>query len=98
CFPLHSASFRRASSLMSEEQTKTKEEWLRSEVRATISQIFVLLQWGVAVLAATELNLYYIRRDITKHLVKQNVIQPHELLPFFRWFVGTLLLTLLAGV
>jgi hypothetical protein len=83
---------------MREEQAKTKEEWLRSEVRATRSQIFVLLQWGVAVLAATELNLYYIRRDITKHLVEQNVIQPNELLPFFRWFVGTLLLTLLAGV
>jgi len=83
---------------MSDEQVKTKEEWLRNEVRATRTQIFVLLQWGVAVLAAAELNLYYIRRDITKHLVEQNVIQPNQLLPFPRWFVGTLLLILLAAI
>jgi hypothetical protein len=80
------------------EQAKVKEEWLREELRAVRTRMLGLLQWGVTVLAAAELNLYYIRRDATKHLVEQRVLQPNELLPFLRWFTGTLLLIILACV
>jgi hypothetical protein len=57
-----------------------------------------LAQWGATVLAAAELNLYYIRRDVTKHLVEMKRLQPAELLPLGRWLVGTVFLIVVASV
>jgi hypothetical protein len=88
-----------AADTRSREQDKAKEKWLRQELRVNRTQMFGLLQWGVTVLAAAELNLYYIRRDVTKHLVELNALKPDELLPFARWAVGgTGLLIILATV
>lgn len=80
------------------EQTKFKEELLREELRVNRTQMLTLLQWGVTVLSAVELNLYYIRRDATKHLVDNHAIIEKDLIPFPRWFIGTLLLCILALV
>jgi hypothetical protein len=79
-------------------QLEVKERWLRKELRATRKLIMTQLQWAVTVLAATELNLYYIRRDIRQHLVDEKIISPIQLVPFFRWFLGTLFLIVLAYI
>lgn len=60
--------------------------------------MFGLLQWGVTILAAAALNLYYIRRDITARLVQLKVLGDNDPLPLQRWIFGTLLLILLAAV
>ena len=46
---------------------KTKEDWLRQELRASRTLLTSILQWGVAVLSVVELKLYDIRREVTKH-------------------------------
>lgn len=51
------------------DRQKAKEDWLRQELRAHRTLGISQIQWGVTVLAAVGLNLYYIRRDVTKHLV-----------------------------
>lgn len=79
-------------------QDRCKEQWLRQELRASRRLIVNLLSWGVTVLAASELNLYYVRRDIREHLIRLGVIQSSELLPFLRWFLGTAFLLGLAYI
>jgi hypothetical protein len=79
-------------------QLKTKEEWLREDLRASRTLMLHLVQWGSTVLAAVELNLYYVRQDVRKHLIEQHVMEPSELLPIQRWLIGTLLLAILAYV
>jgi hypothetical protein len=79
-------------------QLKMKEDWLRQELRANRTLMINQVQWGVTVLAAVELNLYYIRRDVTKHLVDLTKLKPDELLPLPRWAIGTLLLFVLAVI
>jgi hypothetical protein len=69
-----------------DEKNKTKEMWLREEFRVSRTQMLTLVNWGVTVLAAAEVNLFYIRREVTKYLVEQKFLQPDELLPFSRWF------------
>jgi len=77
---------------------KTTEDWLRQELRADRTLMTGLMQWGVGIMAAIQLNLYYIRRDAAKHLVDLKKLQPDQLLPFGRWVCGTLLLVLLAYI
>lgn len=79
-------------------QIYVKEKWLRKELRASRQLIITQLQWAVTVLAASEINLYYVRRDIFQHLVAAKIIDPNQLLPFFRWFLGTIFLTGLAYI
>src|ERR1041385_4857192 len=81
-----------------DEKTKCKEDWLRQELRANRTLMTGLLQWGVAVLAAVQLNLYYIRRDVTRHLVERGRLKADELLPFTRWLTGTIFLMMLAYI
>jgi hypothetical protein len=77
---------------------KTKEDWIRQELRADRTLMIGLLQWGVGILAVIQLNLYYVRRDVVKYLVDNKKLQPDEMLPFFRWFLGTVFLGLLAYI
>jgi hypothetical protein len=79
-------------------QDKAKEEWLREDLRASRTQMLYLVQWGSTALAAVELNLYYIRQDVRKHLVEQHVMKPDQLLPIQRWILGTVFLSILAYV
>src|ERR1700685_3800245 len=81
-----------------EEQLKLREQWLREELRALRTVLVSQMQWGITVLTAAGLNLYYIRKDVKAHLVSQHFLKEGELLPFFRWFVGTIFLCILAGV
>jgi hypothetical protein len=83
---------------MEPDQLKTKEQWLREELRATRTLIHNQMQWGVTVLTAAALNLYYIRKDAKAHLVEQKLLLPNELLPFFRWIIGTVFLLVVASV
>jgi hypothetical protein len=83
---------------MSEAKVKIREQWLREELRASRTLITSLMQWGLTVLAAVALNLYYIRKDVHTHLVSSNIIQANEILPITRWLLGTAFLTLLAAV
>src|ERR1051326_5880145 len=83
---------------MDADQQKTTEEWLRKELRAGRKLAVNQVQWGVTVLAAVELNLYYVRRDVSKHLVDLHKLQPDQLLPIQRWILGTILLAILATI
>jgi|ERR1043165_677222 uncharacterized protein YggT (Ycf19 family) len=83
---------------MESEQLKSKEQWLREELRAARTLLQTQMQWGITVLAAVGLNLYYIRKDAKAHLVEQMVLAAQELLPFSRWFIGTVFLLILASV
>lgn len=56
------------------------------------------MQWGITVLTAAGLNLYYIRRDAQAHLAAQQVLKANEQLPFLRWVVGTLFLVIIASL
>jgi hypothetical protein len=80
------------------ERFRLKEQWLREELRASRTQLLGQMQWGITVLAAVGINLYYIRKDVHAHLVQQAVITPQEILPFTRWFLGTFFLLVLAWV
>lgn len=87
---------------MSNEHTepdlKTREDWLRQELRASRTLFASQLQWGVTVLAAVELNLYYVRRDVARYLIELGALKPNELLPITRWLIGTAFLIMLAGI
>jgi hypothetical protein len=49
------------------------------------------LQWSIAIMAAVESSLYFIRRDTAQGMVgKANVI-PALVLPWQQWFLGTVL-------
>ena len=80
------------------DKQKAKEDWLRQELRAHRTLAVSQIQWGVTVLAAVELNLYYIRHDVTKHLVELGALKPGQLPPLLRWAMGTLLLFILASI
>ena len=75
-----------------------KEQWLREEIRATRTSAMNLIQWGVTLLAAIESSLYFARRDVAEHLLKVNALPENELLPWPRWFLGTLFLTIIAYI
>jgi hypothetical protein len=81
-----------------DEKLKCREQWLREELRALRTLLTSQMQWGVTVLTAAGLNLYYIRKDAKTHLVQLEKIRADELLPFPRWFIGTLFLIVLAAV
>jgi hypothetical protein len=79
-------------------QTRIREQWLREEIRASRKLHVTQLQWGITVLVAAELNLYYIRRDAKLHLVAQRVLEESDILPFPRWLIGTVFLLITAIV
>lgn len=80
------------------ERMRWKEQWLREELRTCRGQLSSQIQWGITVLTAAGLNLYYIRKDVYAHLIQLNVIKPEEMLPFARWSVGTIFLLVLAWI
>jgi hypothetical protein len=80
------------------EQLKKKEEWLREELRHTRMMWLNLLKWGVTVLAALESSLYFVRRDVTEHLIAAGALPIGGLMPWPRWFLGTLFLAFIAYV
>src|SRR3989442_7037309 len=79
-----------------DEKLRWTEGWLREEIRANRVQMLGIMQWGVTVLAGVETSLYYLRRDVTKHLVAVHQLKEDQLLPSGRWFVGTVFLTIIA--
>lgn len=87
-----------ARSAEERDRLKSKEQWLREELRASRTQLSNQMQWGITVLAAVSINLYYIRKDVHTHLVQQHRIDPSEMLPFQRWIIGTILLIFLAWI
>ena len=84
--------------MSTEPDLKTKEDWLRQELRSSRTLMTSLMQWGVAVLAAVESNLYYVRMSVMRHLFDADRLKVDELLPFPRWLIGTLFLSLLAYI
>ncbi len=70
---------------------KMKEQWLREELRSTRSLMNSTIHWGVAVLTAASLNLFYLRRDVRGQL---NI----DYVPFKHWIIGTIFLFVLSCV
>ena len=71
---------------------KTKELWLREEVRRGRDIMMNLLRWGVTVLTGAEAGLFILRR----HLQTSGVVDCTKPFPFNRWIVGTCMLAFLA--
>jgi len=78
------------------ERRKTKEEWLRKEIRDNRSTMTELLKWGVAVLTGVETMLYFVRRDVANHLASIGTLPAYGTVPAGRWFIGTAFLTMIA--
>jgi hypothetical protein len=78
------------------EVEKTKEDFLREELRATRKLLVNLMERGVALMVAVELILYYIRQDMTAHLRELGRLGPDEVMPLGLYAVGTLLLLVIA--
>jgi hypothetical protein len=76
----------------------SKEDWLRQELRGCRGLLVSLVQWGIAVLAALEVFLYYMRQDMTVHLRDLGRLHTDALLPMPQWLIGTLLLWLIAYI
>lgn len=55
------------------------------------------VQWGITVLTAASLNLYYLRRDMHERLGARRVAE-HEHFPIWHWLIGTALLSVLSLV
>jgi len=83
---------------MEADQLKTKEQWLREELRSTRTIILNQMQWGITILAAVSLNLYYIRRDAKLNLVQHKVLLESDQLPFLRWMLGSIFLLIIASI
>src|SRR6185295_1492188 len=79
-------------------ESKFKEDWLRQEIRASRALLVRLMEWGVLLLVAAEINLYWIRQDITLHLRDVGRLREDVILPVFQWSIGTLLLLVIAYV
>jgi hypothetical protein len=78
-----------------EDKLKTKEEWLREEIRAVRALSFTVIQWGVTVLTAVGTSLYYLRRDIADHLKPPSDM---EAISYYRWCIGSGFLFFLASI
>src|SRR5262244_3025253 len=68
---------------------RTKEEFLRQELRGSRVLLVNLMACGVAILAAAEIFLYYIRQDVTAHMREIGQLGAAALLPFVRYSMGT---------
>jgi hypothetical protein len=79
-------------------ESKFKEDWLRQEIRASRALLVRLMEWGVVLLVAAEINLYWIRQDITLHLRDVGRLREDAILPLFQWSIGTLFLLVIAYV
>jgi hypothetical protein len=81
------------------ERRKITEQWLREELRASRVLRQNTIQWGVTVIAAVELNLYYVRRDIVQNGGLKALMEPDAgLFGIPRWFVGTSFIALLCVI
>ena len=80
------------------ERAKYREQWLRTEIQTVRALTFTLIQWGVTVLVAVQTSLYYLRRDIATHLIDGGTLHKGDIIPWPRWFAGTLFLVFLAVV
>lgn len=83
---------------MTDDRAKTKEQWLREELRATRSLLEHQMLWGITALVAAAINIYYIRIAARADLIRAGVLTDGAPPPFGRWVVGTFYLSVLAGV
>ena len=68
---------------------KTREGWLREEVKTHRTLLFSLIQWGMALLAAIESALYFIRRDVAQAMMNSQFAVPARVLSKRQWLYGT---------
>jgi hypothetical protein len=80
------------------ERIKTKERWLRDEIRASRQIILGVMKWGVTVLTATGALLYYIRRDVANRMFTMHTLPQYGTVPPARWLVGTAFLAMIAFI
>ena len=77
---------------------RVREQWLREEIRANRIMILELMKWGVVVLSGVTSSLYFVRRDVAKHLAALGALPSYGTVPPGRWFIGTLFLTMIASI
>jgi hypothetical protein len=71
---------------------KTREQWLRDEVKQHRALLFSLLQWGMTLLAVSGSATYFIRRDLAQAIMNQPYVVPAQVLAPIQWFAGTAIL------
>jgi hypothetical protein len=76
----------------------TPEEIVRDELKSLRDLSLRLAQWGVTVLAALQMVLYYVRNDVYARLLEAKAIQPGDLLPAGYYFTGTIFLVIVATI
>ena len=70
---------------------QTREKWLRDEVTHHRTIMLSTLQWSIAIMAAVESSLYFIRRDSAQGIVRKPFVILAHVLPWQQWFLGTAL-------
>jgi hypothetical protein len=78
-----------------EDELKTREQWLREEVKNHRALLLSLLQWGMAILATVESSLYFIRRDLAQAILGKPFVIPAQAFSFWHWCFGTSVLFLI---
>jgi Ni,Fe-hydrogenase I cytochrome b subunit len=76
----------------------TPEEIVREELRSVREIGLKLAQWGVTTLAALQMILYYVRKDVYLRLLESKAIQTGDLLPGEYYYFGTGFLFVVATI
>lgn len=75
---------------------RTREEWLREEIRQHRVLSLSLLQWGMGLETVFGSALYFIRQAVAQGMKNSQYVIPAQVLSRAHWFVGTFILALLA--
>src|ERR1017187_9645041 len=78
--------------------SKSKEEYLREEVRFYLDQMVKLMQWGVTLLVSIQTALFFLRRWLLEGYVESGQVQRGGNIPWGRYLIGTAFLTFAALV
>jgi hypothetical protein len=78
--------------------TKSKEELLREETRFWMDTLLKQMQWGLTLMVSLETALIFIRRELINSLVAGGALKPGDGLPYHRYLLGTLFLTVAATI
>jgi hypothetical protein len=75
-----------------------REKILWEELRSLRDVSFRLLQWGVTVLASLQTAIFFLRKEVRDTMVASKELESHLPLPFARYLMGTLVLSVVAVI
>jgi hypothetical protein len=75
---------------------KVREQWLREELHHHGTSLFSLVKWTIGLEILGESGLYFVRNNIA-FAIKGVAVVPAEVLPFWHWCYGTMLMIIIAA-